>query len=101
MEGEAEALQARGASLAAARARLASTLDLLGGPSRMGDDDKLGLLQLCAAAQGWGWGDWACCSCGRWRGAGLGRVGCEFVWWGDEGGVLRARCMSAPWCAAT
>ncbi|KIY99131.1 hypothetical protein MNEG_8832 [Monoraphidium neglectum] len=49
VESEADALQARGAALAACSARLASTLELLAGPSRMGDDDKLGLLQLLLA----------------------------------------------------
>jgi hypothetical protein len=46
VEAEADALQARAGALAAAAARLASTLELLAAPSRMGDEDRLGLLQL-------------------------------------------------------
>ncbi|GBF91316.1 hypothetical protein Rsub_03636 [Raphidocelis subcapitata] len=49
VESEADALQARGAALAASAARLASTLELLSAPSSMGDEDRLGLLQLLMA----------------------------------------------------
>lgn len=46
VEAEAEALQSRGAALAAAAARLASTLELLTQPSGVDASDRLGLLQL-------------------------------------------------------